>query len=278
MKTGGRKGMKKRRKEQKDTQEVFVSDIEIKRAICVKVAAEGFVPKEVLVGEFGAEQVTMALAVLYRNLRVFREAWQPWKDGKTVLGYAWADVRFSKSHLKSLPPGYDFLVELTQKPANRYGDFVEVNLRCRWTNWVRGGLPSSDNGNETRVFERDGSENVLIPAYCARAMLQKALPLIGREASIGRHVRFKAMRITNPPIKIRPFPVPPDDFGKQTGKGIEQCECMPPGTEFVLEALVPTTALSVGDYLRALNVAGERVRLSPGRSAGYGDFEVLGEA
>jgi hypothetical protein len=43
-----------------------------------------------------------------------------------------------------------------------------------------------------------------------------------------------------------------------------------------LRALIPTTYLSPHDFLAVLKIGGEFVGLSPGRSAGYGNFEILG--
>lgn len=85
--------------------------------MALKVKAEGFVPAEDLKGEFGPEKFTRGVAVLYRDFRMFREVRRAWKDGVDVLGYEWADRRFSKSEVKKIPPELGFLVDLTAQMA-----------------------------------------------------------------------------------------------------------------------------------------------------------------
>jgi hypothetical protein len=60
------------------------------------------------------------------------------------------------------------------------------------------------------------------------------------------------------------------------GKGLRRSESLPDGIEFTIKAMVPTSAIAIDEYLRALRLGGEHIGLSPGRSAGFGDFEVLG--
>lgn len=59
--------------------------------IALKVKAEGFVPLADLRTEFGADEVTKAIAILYRDYRMFREVRRQWKDGRDALGYEWDD-------------------------------------------------------------------------------------------------------------------------------------------------------------------------------------------
>src|SRR5688572_12842773 len=96
-------------------------------AIALKVKAEGFVPASVLRDEFGAEKTTQGIAVLYRDMRMFREVRRPWgEDGQEALGYEWADRRFSSSEQKKIPPALGFVVELVAPMAPKYSDFAPV--------------------------------------------------------------------------------------------------------------------------------------------------------
>jgi hypothetical protein len=244
--------------------------------MALKVKAEGFVPAEGLKVEFGPEKFTRGVAVLYRDFRMFREVRRAWKDGVDVLGYEWADRRFSKSEVKKIPQELGFLVDLTAQMAPKYSDFQPVTAKCRFVNAVLGGCPVKDtDGSPVNSFERDSAGNILILRYNQRAMFSVVLPMIGKEQALARRIAFKTIRIVvNGNLTKKERPV--NDHGQ--GKGFCRSEHLADGTEFTVEALIPTSILSVTEYLQALKLAGETVGLSPGRSAGFGDFEVVSAA
>lgn len=241
--------------------------------MALKVKAEGFVPAEGLKLAFGPERFTRGIAVLYRDFRMFREVRRAWKDGADVLGYEWADRRFSKSEVKKIPPELGFLVDLTQQMAPKYSDFQPVTARCRYTTAALGGCPVKDtDGSPVNAFERDSRGHIQILRYNLRAMITPALAMIGKEQALARRIAFKTIRIeVNGNLSKVERPV--NDHGQ--GKGFCRSEKLADGTEFEIEAMIPTSILSVSEYLQALRLAGETVGLSPGRSAGFGDFEVI---
>lgn len=241
--------------------------------LALKVKAEGFVPAEDLKTEFGPEKFTRGIAVLYRDFRMFREVRRAWKDGVDVLGYEWADRRFSKSEVKKIPTELGFLVDLTAQMAPKYSDFQSVTAKCRYTRPVLGGCPRKDtDGTPINSFERDREGNIHILRYNQRAMMTRALAIIGKEQALAARIGFKTISIhANGNVTKEERPV--NDHGQ--GKGFCRSEKLPDGIEFTIEAMIPTSILSVSEYLQALKVAGEVIGLSPGRAAGFGDFEVL---
>jgi hypothetical protein len=241
--------------------------------MALKVKAEGFVPAEDLKAEFGPEKFTRGIAVLYRDFRMFREVRRAWKDGVDVLGYEWADRRFSKSEIKKIPPELGFLVDLTAQMAPKYSDFQRVVAKCRYTNVVLGGCPVKDtDGSPINSFQRDRHGNALILRYNQRAMFVAVLPAIGKEQALARRILFDTISIT-PNGNLSKVERPVNDHGQ--GKGFCRSEVLADGTEFTIVARIPTSILSITEYLEALKLAGETVGLSPGRSAGFGDFEVI---
>lgn len=241
--------------------------------MALKVKAEGFVPASALLDQFGPEKTTRGIAVLYRDVRMFREVRRAWAGGVDVLGYEWADRRFSKSEVKKIPGELGFLVDLTTQMAPKYSDFQHVTAKCRYVTAALGGVPAKDtDGSPTNSFERDEQGQIQILRYNLRAMITPALAMIGKEQALGRRIGFKTVRITaNGNLSRVERPV--NDKGQ--GKGFCRSERLADGTEFTIEALIPTSMLSVAEYLSALKLAGEVVGLSPGRSAGFGDFEIL---
>lgn len=250
-------------------------DAETISRMALKVKAEGFVPGAVLKEEFGPERFTQAIAVLFRDFRMFREVRRAWTDGKEALGYEWADRRFSNSEAKKIPGELGFLVSLSASMRPKYGDFERVTVRCRWVAPILGSVPVEDeHGDPTNIFERDHLGNFLILRYHQRSMASDALPLIGKEAAAARHIKWSIIRIPSTvPVKIVKHGIV-EKFGG--GKGLRRSECIADGTEFTMCAQVPTSVLSVEEFLRMVREAGTFVGLSPGRSAGFGDFEVLG--
>lgn len=248
-------------------------DTEAIANMALKVKAEGFVPSEDLKREFGPEKFTRGVAVLYRDYRMFRETRRPWKDGVDVLGYEWADRRFSKSESKKVPTEFDFLLKMTTAMAPKYSDFKKVVAKCRFTTAALGGVPVKDtDGTPINSFERDAAGNLQILRYNLRAMITPALAMIGKEQALARRIGFSTVRL-HANGNLTKVDRPVNDHGQ--GKGFCRSERLADGTEFTISALVPTSMLSEAEYLEALRLAGETVGLSPGRSAGFGDFEVL---
>lgn len=250
-------------------------DSESIAAIALKVKAEGFVPQSVLAKEFGPEKTTQGIAVLYRDFRMFREVRRPWTDGKEALGYEWADRRFSKAEVKKIPPSLGFIVELTTQMQPKYSDFEPVTVRCRYVAPILGSVPVKDkDGDPTNVFERDSAGNVLILRYHQRAMAMDALPKIGKQAALARHIGWSIIRLpVNGSVKTVQHGIV--ERGVSGGKGLRRSEVIPDGQEFTIRAMVPTSELAMDEFLRMIRMAGQFVGLSPGRSAGFGDFEVL---
>lgn len=244
--------------------------------MALDVKASGFLPGAYLRERFGADAYTQGVALLYRDFRLFREVRRPWgDDGKEALGYEWADRRFSKSEAKTVPEHLGFIVELCSAPRPKYGDFQDVTARCRWTAPILGSVPIKDeHGDPTNHFERNRLGSPLILRYHQRAMASVALPQIGSEAAIARRIGWRLIVLPSSiPVKIVEHGIV--EQGRPGGKGLRRSECIADGLEFTIRARVPTSALSVAQFLEMLHVAGETVGLSPGRSAGFGDFEVL---
>lgn len=259
--------------EEKSAPVVVRYDAESIANMALKVKAEGFVPAEGLKQEFGPEKFTRGIAVLYRDFRMFREVRRAWKDGVDVLGYEWADRRFSKSEVKKIPGELGFLVELTAQMAPKYSDFEKITARCEYVTAALGGCPIKDiDGSPINAFERDRNGMIQILRYNLRAMITPALAMIGKEQALARRIAFKTIRIeANGNLSKVERPV--NDHGQ--GKGFCRSERLADGTQFTIEAMIPTSILSAAEYLQALKLAGQTVGLSPGRSAGFGDFEVL---
>jgi hypothetical protein len=241
--------------------------------IALQVKSQGFVPAETLKANFGPEKFTRAIAVLYRDYRLFREVRRPWEGGENVLGYEWQTAGLSKAQAKKVPPQLGFLLELASPTMARYTDFQRVVLKCKFTLAALGGVPVKDtDGSPINSFERDEAGNLLILRYNLRAMLTRALPMLGKEQSLARHVRFETIKLmANGNLSKVERPV--NDQGQ--GKGFCRSEKLADGTEFSIVAYVPTSQLSIGEYIQTMKLAGSTVGLSPGRSAGFGDYEVI---
>jgi len=273
--------MARKKSQTTDESQVSVVDVsklnpEILHKIAERVFTSGFVPEALLYEEFGPEEVTKAIALLHRTYRLWVQVRRPWTDAKEVLGYVWSDKRFSKSEAKAVPEQLKFLMDM-KKRERKYHTFERVQVQCRWTNMVQAGHPSkratADDKETFLAFERDHLNRIVIPAYCLRAMSRDALSLIEKEQAIARNLGFKAIRLEN--IKVTEIIMPVIEFGTGRGLGTKIVETIPPGTEFLIEAIVPTSVLTVPEFLFMLKLAGEYVRLSPGGSRGYGDFELV---
>lgn len=275
--------MKKKQSEHENGKPAVVTalyDAETLAQLATKVKAEGFVPISVLRDEFGHQKVTQAGAVLYRDFRLFREVRRAWTDGKEVLGWEWANAGISPTQAKKVPADLGFMVQMTQSVRSRYADFVDVVTRCRWIASILGSVPVNDeNGDPTNVFERDWTGHPLILRYHQRAMATLALPMIDMDhvgaSALAHRIGWSIIRLpSTTPVKIVEHGIV--ELNRDGGKGKRRSECIAGGLEFVIDARVPTSAIAVDEYLRMLREAGKHVGLSPGRSAGFGDFEVLG--
>ena len=250
------------------------ADRELYLSVCTKVVAGGFVPATDLRTEYGDAEFTKCIAMLFRTFRVLREVRRPWKNDKEALGYEWADRRFSKAEQKKLPAALNAVLETFKQPAKRYTDFEEIAVRCRWTNRVLGAMPVKRDGDDLNVFDRGADGSILIPAYCLRAMAAKGLPMIGKEAACARRIGWAAVRIADTKL-LEIITRPIIDQDGQTGLGLKRSESLPADTEFLISAMVPTSVLREDEFLRLLKVCGQFVHLSPARSSGFGDFEVV---
>lgn len=256
------------------------ADKDLYLSFVTKIVSSGFVSAEELRAEFGGEAFTKCIAILFRTHRVLREVRRKASDsGESVLGYEWADRRFSPAAIKKLPPELQIVVETFRKSNDKYGDYEHIVIKCRWTNKVLGAMPREEkSGDQIHVFDRanGAGSDVLIPRYCLRAMAARTLPAMGKEIAVARRILFKAVRVSGVAIEqeVEERPIVKDDG--HTGLGIKRSERIPAGTEFVIDARVPTTALKPDEYVDLLTLCGEYTGLSPARSAGMGDFEVLG--
>ena len=256
------------------THQISEPDKDLFVSFCTKIVAGGFVPAEDLRKEYGPEAFTKCIAMLFRTHRMLREVRRKWTNDEDCLGYEWADRRFSQAETKKMPPELQAVLELFQKKNNKYADYAAMTVRCRYTNKCFGAMPiKEESGDELNRFDRGLGEEIIIPGYCIRAMIGKALPMLGKEQSIARRIGWSAVRIPNPIIKIESRPIIDEDG--RTGLGIKRSEYLPIGTEFVIDAMVPESVLKADEFIRLIRLAGKFVHLSPARSSGFGDFEVI---
>ena len=261
--------------------DITAEDRELFMSVCQLVIARGFVSAEDLTTQYGAEATTKAIAVLYRTHRMMREVRRP-GEGGNVLGYEWADRRFSKAEMAKIPPGLLFIIEQFAKPSKRYTDFVQITAHCKSLNGMLGAMPvKREDADTVNSFDRlNGTESdIFIPRYCLRAMLRKALQIMGQEMSLADRIVFSTLTFpagtVSKDIAVRP--VPPAMSGQPSqGRGMQLHEKIPGGVTFDIRAMVPTSVINPDQYLGVLRCAGEFVGLSPARSAGFGNFEVVG--
>ncbi len=231
--------------------------------IANKIRAEGFVPKDVLYREYGDELATKAVALMYRQWRVVIEVTRKW-EGKEVKGYEWANAKISAAKQKQMPPQAQFLVDLCKGGTTQYGDYKQVTVRCRYITPALGGIPNTSG--DKNCFERNGGPCIL--RHNQRAMFSDALGIIGKTKSIAYQTRFSVISFDESVLKDYKRALP--------DVGVLMYESIPTGSEFTIDALVPTTHLSETEFVQAITEAGKRIGLSPARSAGHGDFEVMG--
>ena len=255
--------------------DISQDDLEFYAKFCTKIVANGFTPLKDLRAEFGDEMTTKAIAILFKTYRVLRENRQPFGAEQDVLGYSWADDRHSSSAMKKMPESLAIIVKpFMGSLKDKYSDFELLTARCRFVNPILGAMPMKVDGDELQVFDRDGAGNIVILRYSQRAMFSNGLPMIAKPAAMARHIRWNTIRIPGADrIEIITRPVIQQDG--RTGLGLKRSESLPAGTEFNLSAMVPTTALNPGEFFRLVKLCGEFIGLSPARSAGFGDFEVL---
>lgn len=244
-------------------------------SVALTVKGQGFIPKSDLTAQFGPEKTTQAVAILFRDYRMLREVRRPWgENGTEALGYEWADRRFSKPETSKIPPGLGFLLELVSPMMAKYSDFQPLTVKCVYISPILGSVPvKDDNGDPTNVFERNRAGDVLILRYHQRAMASMALPMVGKEQAAARRIGFSIIRIPKPEITIVEHGIV--EQGRVGGKGLRRSEQIADGTEFEIKAMIPTSVLSIAEFLQMLRIAGQHIGLSPGRSAGFGDFSVL---
>jgi hypothetical protein len=234
---------------------------------CLKVKAEGFVPAADLRAEFGPEAFTQAIAILYRDFRMFREVRRAWTDGQQALGYEWAHRKFSKSETKKIPGELGFVVGLTEAMRPKYGDFEAATVQCVYTAPILGSVPVKDeHGDPTNVFERDALGNFLILRYHQRAMASVALPMIGKEAAAARRIGWSIIRIpASTPVKIVEHGIVEPGRG---GMGLRRSECLADGLRFRLRRWSRRrSSRSTNSFAcsrSAGNLSGSRPRGAPG--------------
>lgn len=245
-------------------------------AAAVRVQAEGFVPSEVLKADLGPEKYTKVIAILYRQWRFFREVRRPGANGD-VHGFEWADPRFSQAQKVRMPEAIKLLVEQVSGGVRpKYTQYEPVTVRCRFLLPALAALPGKDGaGADLRVFERDDMGNILIVAYGVRAMIKKALPMLGKEQALAYRIGFKSIRIPASSIKIEEKLMPVVDEARHEGKGLNRHEAIPAGTEFEIQVMIPASIITASEWLMLLEMAGQFVHLSPARSSAYGEFEVV---
>lgn len=256
-------------------------------AYCTKIVAEGFVAAKDLRTQFGEDFHTRAVAYLYRNHRLLIEKRQA-SDRGDELGYMWANRMLSKPDRAKIPASFGFIFEYTSSRP-KYGDYQAVALRCRWLTQALGATPApqligGDDVKDLCMFEpteyfakrRNGGGPIVMPAYGLRAMFVQVLPTIGKEAALARRIMFRNVRLTATTTEeLRRGTI---DSATGQGLGIRRNEAIPAGTEFVIEALIPTTIIAPEEFVRVLQIAGQYVRYSPASHSGYGEFEVLVES
>lgn len=264
-------------KKQEKTEFVPLANVERMQEIGIKIYAEGFLPYSEMVAQFGEQDATRAIAILFRNFRVIREVRRPWGKEENILGYEWADRRFSNPEAAKLPVEYQWLKDMKASRIPKYESFEHVKVRCQWVNSVVGGLPMQDDDGAFNGFLRgNGKADILIiPAYCLRSMFAKVLPMIGKEVAIARRIGWKRVEVKPRKLDFIPLPKVDESKGKSGGLGVHRHERFLAGEEFIVDAMVPTSHLSIAEFIAGLRKAGDYVRFSPGRSAGFGDFEVM---
>lgn len=252
-------------------------DEAVMKGIMFKVLAQGFVPRSALVEEFGDSQATKALAILHKSYRVLVESREPW-EGQEVKGVKMAERKFSQPEIKKLPPELAFLPELFKASQVRYTDYVRIVAKCRWLVPVLGALPRQTNEktpDAILAFERNWTgKDVIIQRYGIRKMFGEALAKCNKSSYAAERFGFETITVRDPKISTDHLRGMVSERGE--GLGTIGSECLAAGTEFELIAHVPTSFMTPNDYVHVLKFAGAVIGLSPGRSAGYGDFEVLG--
>lgn len=252
-------------------------DEEVMRGIMFLVLGGGFIPKSKIIEKFGDTATTKALAILHKSYRVLVESREPY-EGQEVNGLKLAERKFSQPEIKKLPPALAFLPELFKQNANKYAEYKWISVQCRWTTPVLGALPrmtDTDPPDDILAFERNWTgKDIIIQRYGIRKMFSVALGLNDKSPYAADRFGFETITVIDPKITTDHIRGIVNDRGE--GLGTIRSECLAAGTEFILRAKIPTTYLSPADFVSILKEAGILVGLSPGRSSGYGNFEVEG--
>lgn len=239
------------------------------------IQANGFVPRAQLIKEFGDKNTTKCLAVLHKTWRVLVESREPY-DGQDMLGLKIAERRFSKAEVNRMPYELSFLPEMIKQTKSSYGEYKELAIRCRWTAPILGSLPrlSDEKIPETLMaFERTPLGDVLIQRHGIRAMFARGLKLCNYSSYAVEHFGFESIVLHH--VKVKNNHIRGQQNERGDAVGTIRSECIDAGVEFVLRILFPATFMSPNDVVRIVRTAGRMVGLSPGRSAGYGDFEIV---
>lgn len=244
------------------------------KGVMLTVMAEGFVPRAALYTKFGDEPATKAIAILHKAYRVLVECDEKW-EGSTVKGFKLANKGLAVAEIKKLPAELAFLPELMKTQKKVYGEYRRVSLKCRFLVDVLGALPTkSEKGESVLAFKRDWTKkDIIIQRFGPRAMLRRGLRFTNRSEYSADYFGFENIVIRDP--KMCEDEIRGGQNEKGESIGLTRSECLSAGTEFIITAMVPMTFINATEYVDLIRICGQVVGLSPGRSAGYGNFEVL---
>jgi len=252
-------------------------DEQTMRNIMMKITAEGFVPRATLYEQFGDGQATKALAILHKSQRVIVESLEPWGNKKDkVLGFKLSTEGMSIARAKKLPPALAWLPELFKQQKKTYSEYQRIALRCRYLTPILGALPTMTDDETPQpilAFERNWAGEVIVQRFGVRAMLKQGLRLTNRSEYAAAYFGFETVVLSN--VKMLPDKIRGGQNERGEAIGTTRSECAALGHEFIIAIRVPLTYITPNDFVELMRVCGSMVGLSPGRSAGYGDFEVL---
>lgn len=160
----------------------------------------------------------------------------------------------------------------TKNPKIKYGDIVEVTVRCKFTKPFMGGVPGgADNPNMLWKGE-DGSYE--IPGRCLRAMLRDGSKFINRSGTETTQIGTLSVPIEMNGSKVNTITNIPV-LSRMGGHGFHSAEIITPGAEFEAVFAVPTKAIPLKTFRKLLVECGKWVGLGAYRKGDFGLFEVL---